>query len=247
MENITILHDGGVICNNNQNVRCSKKSKRRSKPFKSKLQKNKSPEQTDSLNPKTSLENITNLQDTNSENATAEKLPNEEPKTGNDIFLHDEIENENIFKPRGSKFKIYVNPNAEASNETPEEDECVLVNAIKHYILKGDLKNCDNTYKTANYKRTLGRSTTDWKNVVENLPFNNNNLTNLELLTDPESSGPKLYSQLFIKKADMQVKLMATIKYLSSVVEKIIEQYNMQWKIDGELEHQAFHGNYTGN
>lgn len=246
VECLNILRDGGIICGKKTNVtqqleenfmKNVKKSKRRTKAFKVKLQKMKNAELVERLNTKKSLivkpsENETNnwecdVPDKHTEYTTY----SEDIKCDDEDILKDELPSD--YRKYGPYCKIYVNSNEDnKSNYT--EDECVLVNAIKNSILKDDNKNTKRYEKPEKFTGKKG----DWRSTITNLPFVNGNSVTRDVIRNVETlnATPKIYSQLLVKDADMSLKLVSVIEYLTSLLENIIQEYNIQWQIDSELE-----------
>lgn len=269
MEYIEILRDGGtIICGkitkspslDDTHVRNSKKSKRRSKALKVKLQKMKSAELVERLNTKKPFEIEKNHEENpiitweyeldklteNDYNYLEDEPP--PPKCSDKDFLKEDFVKENEHKKFGSRYKIYMNPNDEDTcKNNYTDDECVLVNAIKNSILKDDVKTIEE--KLCEKAEAFSKnSKSDWKILIKQLPFVN---VTSELTREAEnlnnySPSPKLYSQLFVKDANMPSKFHTTIKYLTNLLEKIIDEYNVHWQIDSELEKEVFE-NTKGN
>lgn len=262
---MSILRDGGSICAKNTNTtsefeenftKNAKKSKRRTKAFKVKLQKMKNAELVERINAKktnliqksidenqrNSLEKETTTDDNNKLplSKDEEKINYvEETKSVDKDSSKDELQNTTDIRTFTPNSKDYKTTNDDKKCNIVQEDECVLVDAIKKSIL-------NDNHKNIKMPETLAKKKEDWKSTITNLPFVGANSIARDRLRDVDNTfttSPKLYSQLLAKDVDMPLKFVSIIEYLINLLNCIIQEYNIQWQIDDELESKIFNDN----
>lgn len=239
MEQIALLRNGEKICDEtsieatkfkdnfeidkNINVRMetrsSKKTKRRSKALKAKMQKIKNADLAERLN--------LNIKPGKPTEPKLETKPIPEPPTEENLPVIECHSVSSLIEPEIDldMFQKYISNCQESS----------IVDAIKTNILKEE---------TEHPPIEKPATKNEWKQKILNLPFRNNYIPHLDSSHDGNASkslnGPKLYSHLFGKKNDVNSRIESIIKYLCDLMEKIVQKYQRNWIIDEECEQEFF-------
>lgn len=200
--------------------RSSKKTKRRSKALKAKMQKIKNADLAERLN--------LSMKSTKPAPPKIETKPTPETIIIERNKIDCDSESSHIETEMDLElFQKYMEDSRDSS----------IVDAIKTNVMREESEE----RKPVAPKTTIKN---EWKQKILNLPFRNNYIPTFDASHDGNASkdldGPKLFSHLFGTNCDINSRIESIIKYLCDLMEKIVQKYQRNWIIDDECEEEFF-------
>lgn len=206
----------------------SRKAKRRTKALKAKIAKFKTAELTERLN-----------NSTKKSQESEQPNPEEEPKpqTSYEPSL-----------PSQSDFAICD----EILHIPPEVKECDIVNALKTDLLIGAESESEIIFERS--QRNFSYARFDWKNKILSMPFNIKPKIQINTVDSYEEDfylkpddfnifnrvtigGNELYDE------SLEALLYPCVRYLSNLLNKVVNRYKQYWMIDNQLEKEIENNN----